>query len=357
MENIKQHKLPIETEDIACVTDCWIYNRLIIIKTSPYYNDWIASHYNLFCKGADYEFNFGEIGLTEPNYHDDILVRKQINLFKLNQKNIVSKLSNYLLKGYYINIFTKVDTNEYHEVVIYGFDDLKECFLAVRLRNRRFEKYELSYTDIADNLPDVQKHFFENRQKGINLSVAFQQPATLFKLKKSYSNSNCAFEAYKKLRRELYGLQLDVSNVQGFSEFNGTKTNYTGVACLHMLHKMIDDNLNERSGYQGAHKIIRAVKKLHEHRKMILCSMEYIYDKWSACMDKKAVNYIEEYKLCCKQSEKWLGLALHFGQTDNKRCLSIILGEISEQHKNERSILNGFINTTIDWAAFNRKFI
>ena len=74
-------------------------------------------------------------------------------------------------------------------------------------------------------------------------------------------------------------------------------------------------------------------------------------------MDKKAVNYIEEYKLCCKQSEKWLGLALHFGQTDNKRCLSIILGEISEQHKNERSILNGFINTTIDWDAFNRKFI
>ncbi len=357
MENIKQQELPIETDNIACVTDCWIYNRLIIIKTSPFYNDWIASHYNLFCKGADYEFNFGEIGLTEPNYHDDILVRKQINLFKLNQKNIVNKLSRHVCNGYYINIFVKVDANEYHEVVIYGFDDLKDCFLAVRLKNRRFEKYELSYSDITGNLPDVQKHFSENIQGGINLSVAFQQPATLFKLKKSYSNSNCAFEAYKKLRRELYGLQLDVSNVQEFSRFNNTKTNYTGVACLHMLHKMIEDNLNERVGCQGAHKIIRAVKKLYEHRKMILISMEYIYDKWGVCMNEKAADYIEAYRACCKQPEKWLGLALHYGQTDNKRCLSIILGEISEQHNKERSILNGFINSTIDWDAFNKKFI
>ena len=90
---------------------------------------------------------------------------------------------------------------------------------------------------------------------------------------------------------------------------------------------------------------------------MILCSMEYIYDKWAVCMDKKANNYIEEYKMCCKQLEKWLGLALLCEQTDNKRCLSIILGEISEQYKKERSILNSFINTAIDWDAFNRKFI
>lgn len=32
MERIDKYELPIETENIPCVTNCWIYNRLIIIK-------------------------------------------------------------------------------------------------------------------------------------------------------------------------------------------------------------------------------------------------------------------------------------------------------------------------------------
>lgn len=123
--------MPIETENIPCVTDCWIYNRLIIIKTSKYYTDWIASHYNLFSKLSNYDFNFGETGLTDPNYHDDILARKQIKIFKVSKDKIVEKLTHYLLKGYYINIYIKNDTENvsYHEVVIYGFDDFKKIFL------------------------------------------------------------------------------------------------------------------------------------------------------------------------------------------------------------------------------------
>ncbi len=41
----EKFELPIHIEDVDSVTDCWIYNRLAIIKTSPYYKDWIASHW------------------------------------------------------------------------------------------------------------------------------------------------------------------------------------------------------------------------------------------------------------------------------------------------------------------------
>ena len=57
--------LPIHIDDVESVTDCWIYNRLAIIKTSPYYRDWMASHYNL-CSGSG-NFHFGEINMYPPS--------------------------------------------------------------------------------------------------------------------------------------------------------------------------------------------------------------------------------------------------------------------------------------------------
>lgn len=40
-------KLPIHIEDVDSVTNCWIYNRLTIIRTSPYHKKRMASLYNL----------------------------------------------------------------------------------------------------------------------------------------------------------------------------------------------------------------------------------------------------------------------------------------------------------------------
>lgn len=74
-------ELPINMDNVECMTECWTYNRMIILKTSPYYEDWIASHYNMFASkfGIDnYIFVFGETHLYFPDYYDDILVRRQI---------------------------------------------------------------------------------------------------------------------------------------------------------------------------------------------------------------------------------------------------------------------------------------
>lgn len=44
---LEKLELPIEIENIDCVSKCWIYNRMAIRKISPYYRDWIASQYNI----------------------------------------------------------------------------------------------------------------------------------------------------------------------------------------------------------------------------------------------------------------------------------------------------------------------
>lgn len=358
MKNIEKFELAIDTENVDCVTDCWIYNRLIIIKTSPFYNDWIVSHYNLYCKSFDYEFSYGDISLTEPNYHDDILERKQLNIFKLKPENIVDKIIKYLQEGYYINIFIKSEKEErFHEVVIYGYDRITECFLAVRLENRKFDKCKLSFSHISETLPEVQNNFYSNSGKGINLAMNFQYPATLFRLKETYSNNNCAFEAYKKLRREILGNDITISTVTGFSKSNFTYKYYTGIGCLNMLYLLVQQVLEGTNEELTAHKVVRAVKKLTEHRKIIIKTMKYVYDKWKICMDKKVLECIEKYESCYKQVEKWLVLAMRYEQTKNKNCLNIILNEITDLYARERSILNEFVFNSIDWNKFNENFI
>lgn len=358
MEKINKYELPIEIENIPCVTDCWIYNRLIIIKTSKFYIDWIASHYNLFSKTSNYDFNFGETSITEPNYHDDILERKQIKIFKLNKDNIVEKLIRYILKGYYINIYVKkdIENEEYHEVLIYGFDDFKKCFSAVRLKNRRFERFELTYSYLVNTWQDVQKYFYSNYTMGLHLSMVFQHPATLFKLKKTYINDNCTFEAYKKLRKELYGTELKSSSLYDYSQLEYQCSYYTGIACLNVLSSLITQIIEESDHNFTARKVIRAVKKLLEHRQMLLVTMQYIYDKWGVCMYAKTANLIREYEESCRKVERWLILALRYDKTNNINCLKIILEEIPEAYKKERSILNNFVNYSIDWKPFNEKF-
>lgn len=358
MNNTEKFELAIDTENVDCVTDCWIYNRLIIIKTSPFYNDWIISHYNLYCKEFDYEFSYGDIRLTEPNYHDDILERKQINVFKLKPENVVDKIINYLQEGYYVNIFIKSEKEErFHEVVIYGYDRAKECFLAVQLENRKFGKCEVSFSHFSETLPEVKNFFRSNNIKGMQLALDFQYPATLFRLKETYSNNNCAFEAYKKLKTEILGYDITISTVTLFSQSNFTYKYYTGIGCLNMLHLLVQQVLEGINEKPTAHKVTRAVKKLVEHRKILIKTMQYVYDQWNICMDEKVLECIEKYKACYKQVERWLVLAMRYEQTKDKKCLNIILNEIPDLFENERLILNEIVFNSIDWDKFNENFI
>ena len=40
--------LPIVLENAAIVTECWTFEKLAIIQTSPLAEDWLASHFRLY---------------------------------------------------------------------------------------------------------------------------------------------------------------------------------------------------------------------------------------------------------------------------------------------------------------------
>lgn len=356
--NVGKIELPIEIEDIDCITDCWVFNRLIIIKTSPYYEDWIASHYNLFAT-SEYNFHFGDLSLSEPNYHDDILERKQLNVLKIDQNNVVLELSKKISEGYYINIFVKSNTeiDHFHEVVIYGFDNFKNDFLVVEHQNRGFKKSHISYDFLIDTWPDIKKYFISNSFRGMELSMNFQYPATLFKIKHGYNIENCAVEAYKKLRKELQGTKLNIFCSQEFLNYKEYRIQYQGIECLSAIFAMINDALNGKEFVSWFRGKTSAIKKLYEHRKMILLSMRYVYKKWQVCMSDESLIYIEKYQENLKIVEKWLSLSLRYELTNNKHDLEIVLNDLPTVYRNEKNILNNFVYHTINWDIFNENFI
>ena len=75
----KVFTLPIVIEDVECVTECWTHNRMVVLKTSPYYEDWIASRYNIYTTSL-FNFYFGETWMYTPDYYDAIIKSKPLHL-------------------------------------------------------------------------------------------------------------------------------------------------------------------------------------------------------------------------------------------------------------------------------------
>ena len=358
MNKIMKFKLPIDITDVACVTDCWIFNRLIIIKTSPYYNDWIASHYNLQSIST-FNFQFGELDLTEPGYHDLILERKTGKFSNLNKENFIGYLCKHLLDGYYINILIKDDLclDYFHEVTIYGFDNTKECFFAVGFENRTFRKHRISFFHMVDSLDDIKNHLKSNQIRSLELSMYYQSPITFFKVKNTYCTDNCVVEAYKKIKLELNGKKMPIEEITSIDNSESKGLNHTGLQCLWAAYDMLKNELAGQPFSYWFRGISSAIKKLLEHRRMLLHSMKYVYEHWKIAMKLDAYNYIEDYNKSCLIVERWLNLALHYEMTGNTKDIEIIFNEIPNVFENEKNILTGFLNDAIDWNIYYENFV
>jgi hypothetical protein len=219
-------KLPIDINDVDCVTECWTFNRMIILKTSPYYEDWIASHYHLFVVNG--RFHFEQL-IDTPEFYDTILCRKQIHYFEMTREDIVNTFKKQIKDGYYINVMTKpiADKEWYHEIVLYGYDDNESAFYAIGLEGSGFKKMQFSYQFVADMLNEMNNYFkYKEFKWGMRMSEFFQFPISAFRLRENYSTEGCVFGAFHKLRVELDG------KCYGEGNRHVNHWTYTGINCL-----------------------------------------------------------------------------------------------------------------------------
>ena len=351
-------KLPIHIEDVDSVTDCWIYNRLAIIKISPYYKDWIASHYNLYASSG-YNFHFGDVCLYPPAYHEEILQRKPIRVLDFSPENIIKKLKEYLKNGYYIIMHIKPyeEYDYFHEVLFYGFDDEKELFMTLGLQNRIFQTLMFPYSYIEDTIKEIQHYYLSNEKLGMELALNYQYPATALKLNPSYKPDNCVFEAYFKLKRELNGELHEVHGLSDFADYRSASYVYRGISCLDAFKQMLEKEIKGEKFGEWFRGISSAAKKIFEHRRMLYCSMDYILENWANAMTDYARTSATEYGKCNLIAEKWLNLCLKYEHTQDKDLLKRIVQEVPEVFLKEKKCLEHFIYDGIDWHKFNKNYI
>lgn len=344
-------ELPINLDNIECVTECWTFNRMLILKTSSYYEDWVASHYNLFVVNG--RFHFEQLIYT-PEMYDTILCRRQIRYFEMTESNIVDRFKQELRNGYYLNVMTKPNIADdwYHEIVLYGYDDRKEIFYAIGFEGYKFIKVQYSYQFIVDMLKEMKYYFLnEEPKRGLRLSEVFQYPISAFRLKEDYSVEACSFGAFHKLRTELNGKYFgeDVRNIDNWT--------YTGISCLVAWEDFLNEIAGGKSEFSSFLQIETIAKILHEHRKMMLISMKYLQKKWSKALKKEFADNILKYQECCKYVGKWKNMAIKYKMTNDKELLKKILVEIPSVYDKEYSCLDNLVNHCIDWDKFNEYYI
>ena len=350
--------LPVCIENVDCVTNCWIYNRLAIIKTSPYYRDWIASHYDLHVN-KNLNFDFGETRVSSPSYHDAILERRPLQLFQFHEDDIIEKIKAEIIAGYYIVMYVREEVGEvyYHEVLFYGFDDVSESLQAIGLTERSFQAVLYSYSYIREMLPDVKKYFMEYPEVVVDLFLRFQYPVTAFRLNRSYSPENCPFEAYCKLKEELDGACHCVQYGTAFGEYKKTELVYRGISCLYAFYQILDMEINGDKFPEDFTGLTKAAKKLQEHQRMIWHSMKYVVEKWRLAMSDQSSDCISGYRQCYTVIKKWLAMVLKYEHVEDKKLLKRIMDDIPEIFERERKLLDEFVNQCIVWDAFNENYI
>lgn len=351
-------ELPTNIYNVECVTECWTYNRLIVLKTSPYYEDWIASHYSLYTTNQ-YNFRFGETWMYTPEYYDAILKSKPVHLFELTESNIIDRLKAELLNGYYLNMMIKPckEKDLIHEVVVCGYDDYKQVFRIIRRENRIFQNQEYSYEYMKEILPEIQENFQNKKQRGMELSVQYQSPIYAFKLREDFPTENCAFHAYRKLINELEGTCFDDGKMNDTWVFKVCARVYRGISCLNALVDMINKVMAGEEMEPGFQGMTSAARKLYEHRRMIIISMRYILRKWETAMKPQTEMCISNYFECSLRVGKWVNMMIKFELTRNEDILKRIIAEVPEIYEKEYNALNKFVNDCIDWDKFNQYYI
>lgn len=343
-----EKRLPIVTQKTAVVTECWTFARMAIIQTSTFAVDWLASHMNLFMTETSHIY-FGEnFRQFRPSYYEDILDTEHIDIFSVDRKDVIAKIKQQIDSNKYVLLSTVwyFDENNVpliHESLIYGYSDEKKMFYITMLKDRAFIETTMLFSWIEDNFEIVKNHWCSRGGRHmVNYCINFMTPWVNYSLKKTYDTHNAVYMALDKIDKERCGRKIMASSLSEKMTIADTVVYYTGIACLDGLSNAINRICQNLPGY---YDIIKIIKVLLEHRKLILLSMRYVKEKLS--LKKEFDNIILNYEDCCGYIEKWCNMAIKYDLTKDKTLLLRINCEIAQIYLKEKNSINVFYNNCI----------
>ena len=355
---MKEVILPVDL-NTPVISECWTHFKLSIIKTSPYYMDWLSSHLEVFMnKNMITHFGEREEAYTMI-YYDDILIMNEIFFWELHPNNIIKRLTeelsynNYILMDIFWNLNNiknpSMEELPKHETMIYGYNTEKRVFYCSFLsKSGTFTEYQLSYENLENSFSTTYKFYKEN-----NDYLLYQRhnhyPITSLSLRKDYNKDNSISQFISKLRKEYTGKCTIITEYGDKKETLYNYESYSGLGCLIGLENEL--NKCKKEDHIGA-DVLKNIKKsvytLLEHRRIILNSMNWTINKIKT-KDTDILILIDNYKGCVERFEVLHAIVCKFQIShDNQEKPTYYLNKIVEylkpQYELERTTLNKYID-------------
>lgn len=367
-----EKKLPIVIDNYV-KSECWTQLLLSIIQTSEHAPAWIASHIGIIGLD-DMSCWYGNLSKIF-SYRNalDVIDFEEVNIFDVQPESVVEFVHREIDDENYIVLELKhnnIDSNGYgiHEQLIFGYDDEKRIFYGSILNGYTgaFEEIPISYDKLALMYSDSYKHFKHPMNK--NDFIFWSRNNFLIsrlKLKKDYEPYGCEYDLIQNLVIEKDGKECNF--VQFDKEMNiiSEKRMYTGISCLiaaehylsklwndrHFVDKDTDIEYNDLFG-SLTYNLSRNFYKLYEHRKIILDSVRWFYNKIE--IDKFSNSSCAiEYEKCCNQMDSFTKMSLKLYKSRNWSVLSKLIKSFDGYYKKEYDVLERMINDMTDsWYIY-----
>ena len=328
----------------AVVTECWTFYRLAIIQTTPFGREWLASHLRVFMQRR-FRVYFGEnFQIYYHQYYHDILRYEGIDIRTLPPESLVDLLKRHVRQGRYTLVECDFDQLNgqpsgkpvFHEILVYGFDDERQVFFTPVLgASRRFSRWEVPYACLIESYRSMRKYMTAHPAEQYHLMNHYHYMVTRISIDPHYRPDDTPIMAIAKMREEALGCQFTET------DFGREVVYSTGIGCLKGMKE--SGLMTAEDGVDEAW-IVNSVKKLHEHRRIILSTMHYL----QKMLQLDEAMEIGQYEQSCRLLEIGCNFAMKHqatGETENLRKLAAYLDRAYEI---ERQILWPFIQLCTD---------
>lgn len=349
-------RLPIEL-NTAVITECWTFEKLAVIQTSPLGEDWLATHLSLYMDSTfSCYFGDGE-SPYDLSYYEDILCMEEIPLYPLSEEETLDLIRQNLREGRYIMVMLYQGKNgqdgrgDYHEALLYGYDDEKKHFFTPALQATKLVERELPFETVLQSLVRLKAHMIRIPEDRFIWSRDYQHPLSSIRIRNDYV-PNQVYCAMKKIVPEVWGKTVAVTELDKHMRLYGEKTVYKGLGCLYGLRKALQRRLNGEALPPEFRGFSRNLKKMLEHRQNLLHTMRYVMDRWNI-RDEEMGAHVRDYNACCERTEKWMNIAIKAEMTGRTDLYACIAEEIPGAYRDEYWLLGDFYNRCVTWYSDN----
>lgn len=336
--------LPIKV-NASIHTECWTYNKLCILETSPFAEAWISSNFGIYMD-SDYLVFFGRTNNAfYLNEYSSILDIIELDYWRNPPNTIINTIENEISKGNYMIVYLmlSVENHRIHEFVFYGFDSEKHELYTLMLDGGKFKEKMVSYDWFTTHYKDLYDYHLYAPDNIAWFGANFF-PITKVKLRDDFNNSICFVESMRRFSEELYGKKIMMYNPITSKE----EQYLTGVECLNGISLRVKEYIRDKQFIHGdvlkklSFELRRNICKLYEHQCIVNKSMKWIYHQIGNQDDN---NYIQSHGILCEKIEELAMLAVKFEISGNWMNIDKIDKEFKNLYGNLKESLSGFIDS------------